>query len=82
MGGPSGPMLSAQGIAIWHKSIGAEAPATKAAALPQKPSPPKNTGPEGLPRSGTDFGPESFVALRRAAAQAAIERSSSSSPSP
>ncbi|WP_425606297.1 DUF6053 domain-containing protein [Lysobacter yananisis] len=32
MGGPSGPTLSARIRATWHKSIGAEAPPTTAAA--------------------------------------------------
>ncbi|WP_430538997.1 DUF6053 domain-containing protein [Lysobacter enzymogenes] len=32
MGGPSGPALSARIGAIWHKSVGAEAPPTTAAA--------------------------------------------------
>ncbi|WP_428995140.1 DUF6053 domain-containing protein [Lysobacter enzymogenes] len=37
MGRPSGPMLSARFAAIGHKGVGAEAPPTKAAALPQRP---------------------------------------------
>ncbi|WP_394538897.1 DUF6053 domain-containing protein [Lysobacter enzymogenes] len=32
MGGPSGPTLCARVGAIWHKSVGAEAPPTTTAA--------------------------------------------------
>ncbi|WP_425606317.1 DUF6053 domain-containing protein [Lysobacter yananisis] len=37
MGGPSGPMLLCQLAATRPKSVGAEAPPTKAAALPHSP---------------------------------------------
>ncbi|WP_430539124.1 DUF6053 domain-containing protein [Lysobacter enzymogenes] len=53
MGGTSVPTLSAQIMAIWHKSIGPEGPPTKA-----RPTAPVR---EELQRfSGRDFSPDAF----------------------
>ncbi|WP_428995198.1 DUF6053 domain-containing protein [Lysobacter enzymogenes] len=51
MGGPSGPMLSAQVAAIWDNSLGPEGPPTKAAParVPQQAGP-ACAGPAGRPQ--------------------------------